>query len=76
MAQAMAEVGVSGIALLDVSQETGEQAAKSLTEDTGVDVRFYKVDVRDENAITEAVKDVVKHYNRVDVLVHSAGIAE
>jgi len=76
MAQALAEVGVSGIAIVDVQQELGQKSAQALSEQTGIDVRFYKVDVRDAEAITEAVQDVVNHYGRIDVLISSAGIAE
>lgn len=76
MTQALAEVGVEGIAILDVQQELGDQAARELAEQTGVDVRFYKVDVRDENAIQNAVADVVNHFGKIDVLISSAGIAE
>lgn len=76
MAQALSEVGVGGIAIMDVQQELGEKAAKGLSEETGVDVRFYKVDVRDGNAIEKSVQDIVDHYGKIDVLVNSAGIAE
>lgn len=76
MAQALAEVGVSGLAILDVQQELGDKAARKLSEETGVDVRFYKVDVRDQGAIQNAISDVVDHYGKIDVLISSAGIAE
>lgn len=76
MAQALAEVGVDGIAIMDVQQELGDKAARELSEQTGVDVRFYKVDVRDGVAIQNAVDDVVSHYGKIDVLISSAGIAE
>jgi len=76
MAQALAEVGVRGIAIMDVQQELGDRAARELSEQTGVDVRFYKVDVRDGGAITQAVNDIVEHYGNIDVLINSAGIAE
>lgn len=76
MCQALSEVGVRGIAILDVQQEIGEKAAKELSEETGVDVRFYKVDVRDGGAINQAVGDIVDHYGKIDILINSAGIAE
>jgi NAD(P)-dependent dehydrogenase (short-subunit alcohol dehydrogenase family) len=76
MAQALIEVGVKGLAILDVQPEIGEAAAKELSQDTGIDVRFYKVDVRDASAINQAVSDVVDHYGHIDVLINSAGIAE
>lgn len=76
MAQALSEVGVRGIAIVDVQQELGEQSARELSEQTGIDVRFYKVDVRDGHAIQQAIQDVAEHYGQVDVLISAAGIAE
>jgi len=76
MAQALAEVGVRGIAIMDVQQELGERAARELSEETGVDVRFYRVDVRDGQAMGETVQDIVDHYGALDILVNAAGIAE
>lgn len=76
MAQALCEVGIRGVAIFDVQQELGDKAAQDLCDQTGVDVRFYKVDVRDEHAISHAVKDVAAHYGRIDCLISAAGIAE
>lgn len=76
MAQALAEVGIAGIAIMDVQQELGERSARALSEQTGVDVRFYKVDVRDGHAVHQAVQDVADHYGRIDILISAAGIAE
>jgi NAD(P)-dependent dehydrogenase (short-subunit alcohol dehydrogenase family) len=76
MAQALAEVGVRGVAILDVQQELGDNAARELSEQTGVDVRFYRVDVRDGLGITQTVQDIIDHYGALDVLINAAGIAE
>jgi len=76
MAQALAEVGVRGIAIMDVQQELGDKAARELSEQTSVDVRFYRVDVRDGQGIAQTVRDVVDHYGQVDILINAAGIAE
>lgn len=76
MSQALAEAGISGIAILDVLKEDGEQAARDLAEETGVDVRFYPVDITNERAVQKTVQDIVTHYGRIDVLINSAGIAE
>ncbi|TIA22161.1 NAD(P)-binding protein [Aureobasidium pullulans] len=76
MAQALSEVGVKGIAIFDVQQELGEKSAQHLSAQTGVDVRFYKVDVRDKAAIQQAVQDVATHYGRIDILINAAGIAD
>lgn len=76
MAQALCEVGVRGIAIMDVQQELGDKSARELSEQTGVDVRFYKVDVRDGAAMNHIVQDIVDHYGALDILVNAAGIAE
>jgi NAD(P)-dependent dehydrogenase (short-subunit alcohol dehydrogenase family) len=76
MAQAFAEVGVRGIAILDVQQEIGDKAARNLGEQTGVDAWFYRVDVRDADAVGQTIKNVVDHFGEVNVLVNAAGIAE
>jgi len=76
MAQALCEVGVKAIAIMDVQQELGDQSASELHESTGIPVQFYKVDVRDADAIQEVVANVVDTFGSVDVLINSAGIAE
>ncbi|KAK3678543.1 hypothetical protein LTR78_001841 [Recurvomyces mirabilis] len=76
MAQALSEVGVRGIAILDVQEDLGDNAARELSEQTGVDVRFYKVDVRDGLGINQTVQDIVDHYGALDVLINAAGIAD
>ncbi|KAF2760441.1 NAD(P)-binding protein [Pseudovirgaria hyperparasitica] len=76
MAQALAEVGVRGIAILDVQPDIGEAAAQKLSEDTGIDVRFYSVDVRDEDGISEAIENAASHFGQIDILINSAGIAD
>ncbi|KAM3419476.1 hypothetical protein BST61_g5402 [Cercospora zeina] len=76
MAQALAEVGVRGIAIMDVQQELGDNSARQLSEQTGIDVRFYKVDVRDGDAMNQTVRDVAEYYGSIDVLINAAGIAD
>jgi len=76
MAQALSEVGIRGIAIMDVQQELGDKAARELSEQTGIDVRFYKVDVRDGGAMSQTVQDVVEHFGRLDILINAAGIAD
>ncbi|KAK5720828.1 hypothetical protein LTR15_006790 [Elasticomyces elasticus] len=76
MAQALAETGVRGIAIMDVQQELGDKSARELSEQTGVDVRFYRVDVRDGQAIQQTCQDIADHYGGLDVLINAAGIAD
>jgi sorbose reductase len=77
MASALCQAGVKAIAILDVLEEVGNAAVKELHEVYGVPAaRFYKVDVRDADAISNVVKDVVETFGSVDILLNSAGIAE
>lgn len=59
-----------------MQQEIGDESARRLTEQTGVDAKFYRVDVRDGEGIAQTVEDIVDHYGRLDILVNAAGIAE
>ena len=76
MAQALTEVGVSGLAIMDFDAKQGKAAAKELRSQTGVDVRFYRLDVTNETAVEEAVADVAAHFGRIDTLISSAGVAK
>lgn len=76
MAQAFAEVGVKSIAILDVRQDLGDQAAAEMFESTGIPTSFYAVDIRDGNAVAKVVDKISKSFGSVDILVNSAGIAE
>lgn len=76
MSQALAEAGAKAIALLDVKQDLGDQAAAELHETTGIPVQFYKVDVRDEKAIKEVVARIHNDLGSIDTVVNSAGVVE
>ncbi|KAK5661972.1 hypothetical protein OQA88_10083 [Cercophora sp. LCS_1] len=76
MARACAEAGAKAIAIFDANQDLGDEAAAELHQKTGLPVSFFRVDVRDGNAINAAVQNVVDLYGAPDVLVNSAGIAD
>jgi NAD(P)-dependent dehydrogenase (short-subunit alcohol dehydrogenase family) len=78
MARACIEAGAKAVAIFDANQTLGDQSAAELHELTGnkIPIDFYKVDVRDGQAIDDAVKAVVEKYGAPDVLINSAGIAE
>jgi NAD(P)-dependent dehydrogenase (short-subunit alcohol dehydrogenase family) len=78
MAKACVEAGAKAIVIFDANQELGDLAAAELHQltDNSIPVQFFKVDVRDENAINDAVNAVVEKYGAPDVLINSAGIAE
>ncbi|KAM7184143.1 hypothetical protein V8F33_013158 [Rhypophila sp. PSN 637] len=76
MARACAEAGAKAIVIFDANQDLGDEAAAELHQKSGLPVSFFKVDVRDGNAINAAVQNVVDLYGAPDVLVNSAGIAD
>ena len=76
MAQALAEAGAKAIALLDVKQDLGDAAAAELHATTGIPVQFYKVDVRDEQAIADVVAKTTTDLGPINIVINSAGIVE
>ncbi|KAK0629122.1 D-arabinitol 2-dehydrogenase [Bombardia bombarda] len=76
MARACAEAGAKAVVIFDANQDLGDEAAAELHQKSGLPVSFFKVDVRDGNAINAAVQNVVDLYGAPDVLVNSAGIAD
>ena len=76
MARACAEAGAKAVVIFDANQDLGDESAAELHQKTGLPVSFFKVDVRDGNAINAAVQNVVDLYGAPDVLVNSAGIAD
>jgi len=76
MAEALCQAGVKGLAILDVLQDHGDAAAKQLSESCNTETQYYKVDVRNADAVHEVVANVVRKFGSVDVLINSAGIAD
>ena len=78
MARACVEAGAKAIIIFDANQELGDESAAELHKLTGskVPIDFAKVDVRDGQAIDDAIAAVVEKYGAPDVLINSAGIAE
>ncbi|CAO1597106.1 hypothetical protein XANCAGTX0491_000933 [Xanthoria calcicola] len=74
MAQALAEAGAAAIALLDIKQDLGEEAASRLSSDAQIPVKFYRTDVRDVDANNATVEQIVSELGSVDILINSAGI--
>ncbi|KAG0645862.1 D-arabinitol 2-dehydrogenase [Hyphodiscus hymeniophilus] len=78
MARACVEAGAKAIIIFDANQELGDSSAHHLHQltDNKIPIEFLQVDVRDENAINDAVKAVVDRHGAPDVLINSAGIAD
>ena len=76
MARACAEAGAKAIIIFDANQQLGDESAAEPHNFTGLPVEFYKVDVRDGEAIAVAMDSVTEKFGAPDVLINSAGIAE
>ncbi|MEO6963141.1 MAG: SDR family NAD(P)-dependent oxidoreductase [Puia sp.] len=63
----------AALALFDINAGLLQKAAEEFEKD-GVRVKAYVVDVRDESQVNESVFQVEKEWEKIDVLVHSAGI--
>lgn len=58
MSEALCEVGCKAIAIMDVLQEHGDSAALELNKKYNIPAAFYKVDVRDAEAVKEVMISV------------------
>jgi len=76
MAEGFCQAGLKGIAILDVLAEHGDKAVQDLFKQYGVPAQFYKVDVRDEVSVQEAMIAIEEDFGHIDVLLCSAGIAD
>lgn len=76
MSEALCEVGCKAIAIMDVLQEHGDSAALELNKKYNIPAAFYKVDVRDAEAVKEVMTSIAADLGSVDVLLCSAGIAD
>lgn len=76
MARALCESGVTGIAIVDILDDAGQEAIKELNTDFGVTSSFYRVDVRNDLAVKEVFDAIVRDFGGIDVLIASAGVAD
>jgi NAD(P)-dependent dehydrogenase (short-subunit alcohol dehydrogenase family) len=63
----------AAVAVLDNNEQTGEAAEAELSQ-RGGQAMFARCDVADRVSVRRAVREVVKAYGRVSVLVNNAGI--
>jgi len=73
MAQALAEAGAT-IAIAARDEKTNKESAESIRASYGVDCQSYVCDVKDEGSIVTAVKAAANHFEKIDILINSAGI--
>lgn len=72
-AMRLAEEGCN-IAICDLDEAKGETVAREIQEEFGCKVFFKKADVRIKSEVDSFVKEVVDHFNRIDIAVNNAGI--
>jgi len=70
------QAGAAAVGILDVLEDLGDAAVKILKEEFGIPALFYKVDVRDHEAVDQAVEAIVKELGRIDVLLCAAGVVD
>lgn len=71
-AQLFAQEGCK-VAACDLNFETVKQTAKEITESGGI-ANGYKVDISNEESVEQLMKNVVKDFSKLDILVNCAGI--
>jgi NAD(P)-dependent dehydrogenase (short-subunit alcohol dehydrogenase family) len=52
----------------------GKSAAYQLNKKEGLDVKFYQLDVSDQNSFCNVVKEVDREYGKLDILINNAAI--
>ena len=62
------------VIVADVLEREGEGVAKSIV-DAGGKAEFIRLDVAEEAQWIEAVRQIIAHHSRLDVLVNNAGIS-
>lgn len=78
-ARALLEHGVEKLAIFDVDENMGAKAIEhfeSISKGEKPIVLFKKVDVSNETSVNEAVADVSKSFNGIEILLCFAGITE
>jgi NAD(P)-dependent dehydrogenase (short-subunit alcohol dehydrogenase family) len=76
IADALCDVNLKALVIMDVLKEHGDKAVAELSEKYGIPVVFKQVDVRNHKTVQGAVDEVVLEFGKIDILIASAGIAE
>lgn len=63
----------AAVAVWDIDEIKGSEFCEGL-KSSGYNVKFFKVDVADENNVKENVQNVVNEFGTIDILVNNAGI--
>lgn len=62
MAEAMCQVGCKAVALLDLRREEGDKAALELIKKYGTNVKFYQIDVTDDEKVAKIMLTVCSYH--------------
>ena len=74
LAQRFAEAGAT-VLVIDLSEGRAQETADRLVK-AGLHTQAFSVDIAKTDALTKLFQDIEGKYNRLDVLVNSAGFAE
>lgn len=72
MAKALAAYGCNIVAIAR-RQNLIEEVAENIKKEFGVDAIAVKCDITDTEMVAEAVKAVMDHFGRIDILINNAG---
>ena len=62
------------VALIDINEEPLRKVVREMT-DVGYDVRGWRLDLADGDAILSVVNEIGEHFGGIDILVNNAGIS-
>ncbi len=64
----------ASVALVDINEEPLQKVVREMT-DVGYDVRGWRLDLADGDAILSVVNEIGQHFGGIDILVNNAGIS-
>ena len=67
-------IGKATVDLFVKNQATVINIDKYNPKNSSTDVKFYNVDVSNEQNVIDCVSDIVRYYKKIDILVNSAGV--
>jgi NAD(P)-dependent dehydrogenase (short-subunit alcohol dehydrogenase family) len=71
--ETLASAGAN-VVIADVAAQASEELADKISLETEVDVQGIQTDVSDPDSVRKLIEQVMKKYNRVDILVNNAAL--
>lgn len=65
----------ANVVVADVKEELGKETAEEINEKSGGKATFCRLDVTSESSVDEMVRNALKTFGTVDILVNSAGVS-